>query len=197
VTSLLQPTWPDRLLSLDDWDALPEDTSHRFELVEGVLQVVPRPTSFHQRAVTRLATLLDDALPDHLTALAEVEVVVKFGAGEGRSDPATVRVPDVVVVPAAVADTNPARYLAGDVLVAVEVLSTGTVRTDQVTKFAEYADAGIQGYWIVDVRAGVSITAYALVAKAYELVARTEGRLDVMAPVELSLDVSGLLRRRR
>ena len=32
-----------RLLTLEDWDALPEDNSAHFELQEGVLIVTPRP----------------------------------------------------------------------------------------------------------------------------------------------------------
>jgi hypothetical protein len=30
--------------------------------------------SFHQRAVTRLGFLIDERLPDHLTALSEVDL---------------------------------------------------------------------------------------------------------------------------
>ncbi|MGH3686111.1 MAG: hypothetical protein ACRDRE_12035 [Pseudonocardiaceae bacterium] len=36
-------SWPDHLLTLTEWDTLPEDTSRRCGLVEGVLLVVPRP----------------------------------------------------------------------------------------------------------------------------------------------------------
>jgi hypothetical protein len=34
---------PDRLLGLADWDRLPPDPTRRYELVEGVLLVAPRP----------------------------------------------------------------------------------------------------------------------------------------------------------
>lgn len=34
--------WPNHLLTLDDWEALPEDELLRLELVEGVLAVVPQ-----------------------------------------------------------------------------------------------------------------------------------------------------------
>lgn len=36
-------TWPDGLLSLDDWTALPDDELHRLEVDEGVLIVTPQP----------------------------------------------------------------------------------------------------------------------------------------------------------
>lgn len=133
--------WPDHLLTLAEWDTLADDPSRRCELIQGVLVVVPRPAPLHQRAMVRLATELDRQLPDPLTALADVEVLID------ATHPATVRVPDVVVVPTVVAERNPPRLDAGDVLLAVEIISSGTKRTDRVTKLTEYADAGIAGYW--------------------------------------------------
>ena len=62
---------PDHPLSLAEWDVLPEDTSHRYELVEGILLVAPRPAPLHQRAMVRLTADLDRQLPDQLTALAD------------------------------------------------------------------------------------------------------------------------------
>lgn len=34
-------SWPTHLLTLEDWEALPEDSALRLELVEGVLAIVP------------------------------------------------------------------------------------------------------------------------------------------------------------
>jgi Uma2 family endonuclease len=48
-------------------------------------------------------------------------------------------------------------YLASDVLLAVEVVSPGSRRTDHVMKRAEYADAGIPHYWIVDLDEPMSL----------------------------------------
>jgi Uma2 family endonuclease len=185
-------TWPDHLLSLTEWIELPQDTSHRLELVEGVLLVVPRPTALHQRAAARLATMLDDRLPHDLCALVDVEVVVEAGAGGG---PATVRAPDVVVVPSALAAQNPARFDAADVVLVVEIESPGTVGTDRVTKAVEYAGAGIDGYWLLDLVQPVTLTALTLVDGEYELVGETTGRIDLLTPVPLTVDVSGLVVR--
>ncbi len=123
--------WPDRLLTLDDWAALPPDPSRRLELVEGVLVAAPRPALLHQLALGRLVAAVQDQLPVGLVAVGEVEIVVDpgataAGAAVGQTTgPATVRVPDVIVVPAAVAEQNPARVAAADVLVAVEIVSPG------------------------------------------------------------------------
>ncbi|MFD4441112.1 Uma2 family endonuclease [Nocardia sp. NPDC058519] len=155
--------WPDHLLTLDDWDARAEDNSRMYELVEGVLVVSPRPTSIHQRVITRLAWQLEQQLPLDLEPLGEVEVVID------PRPPATVRVPDLCVVPA-LSDAV-ARWTADEVMLAVEVLSPGTRRTDRITKFAEYAEACIENYWLVDIEAPVTVTAYVLVGEHYELVA--------------------------
>jgi Uma2 family endonuclease len=79
------------------------------------------------------------------------------------------------------------------VLLAVEVLSPGTVRTDRITKAAEYADAGIGTYWIVDLDRPVTLTAHVLVNGAYEVTAQGSGRLDLLSPVEATLDPDQLL----
>jgi Uma2 family endonuclease len=162
VFALTAASWPDHLLTLEEWEALPEDASRRYELVEGVLLVVPRPTPLHQRAMVRLAAELDRQLPDALTALAEVEVLVEV------TPVTTVRAPDVVVARSARAEQNPPRLTAADVLLAVEIVSPGTGRTDRVMKMSEYAEAGIPHYWLLDLRPHLLLTAYTLVSGRYE-----------------------------
>lgn len=88
----------------------------------------------------------------------------------------TLRVPDVVVIDAKLADTNPARLSAADVRLAIEVLSEGSVRTDRVTKFSECAEAGIEQYWIVDLDEPVTLARYRLIEGDYELMASTPER---------------------
>jgi Uma2 family endonuclease len=183
-------TWPDHLLTLDEWDALPEDTVQRFELVEGILLVAPKPTPLHQWAMVRLCAQLDAQLPDELKALADVEVLVEAGF------PPTVRAPDIVVIPTAVARRNPARLDAADVLLAVEIVSPGSRRTDRVTKPAEYADAGIRHYWVIELDPPVTLTGHLLVEGGYEETIRTTDRVDVVEPAPLSFDLATLLARR-
>lgn len=112
-------SWPNHLLTLDEWVALPEAEGARLELAEGVLVTSPKPFPWHQKAAMRLGYRVDEQLPHVLTALTEVEVVVS-------EQPLTIRVPDVVVTRTELYDTNPARLAAADVLLAVEVLSDGT-----------------------------------------------------------------------
>lgn len=169
--------WPDHLLTLEDWIALPEDNSRTYELVEGVLVVSPRPLSQHQRVIWRLAAQLEPQLPSTHGVLTETEVVIDSGP------PPTIRVPDVLAVPAEGIDLNLPRWNAVDVLLAVEILSIGSKRTDRVTKFAEYAEAGIAYYWLIDLDEPTSLTAYHLIDGDYELVGEHSGRA--------TLDISG------
>jgi Uma2 family endonuclease len=170
-----------------EWDALPEDNTRRYELAEGILQVSPRPVSNHQWAVGELVYQLRSQLPAELHPLPEIEVLLFDGF------PSTVRVPDVVVVPTAVAKSNPARYPAGDVLLAVEVISPGSRTTDRVTKLNEYARAGIGHYWIVDLENPVTITAFQLADQEYERVAEATETLSVQVPALFTIDVRVLL----
>jgi Uma2 family endonuclease len=52
-----------RPLTCADLDAMPDD-GHRYELIDGTLIVSPAPRPLHQRVVTRVWRLLDDARPD-------------------------------------------------------------------------------------------------------------------------------------
>jgi Uma2 family endonuclease len=178
--------WPDHLITLDEWKALPEETRYRVELVEGVLLVSPRPVTFHQWAVTRLGFLIHEQLPTHLSALSEVEIIIADGP-----PPPTVRVPDVIAVDTELALSNPPRYRPDQVHLAIEVLSEGSVRTDRVTKFAEYAEVGIEQYWIVDLDQPATLTRFHLIDGAYELFGEHAGMVTVDiddAPITLDLD---------
>lgn len=181
--------WGDHLLSLEEWDQLEFTTPGRYELVEGVVLVVPKPAFLHQRAVSRLAVMLDAQLPAHLTAVSDVDVTLDPGP------PATVRAPDVIVVPSALAETDPARVDARDVVIAVEVVSPGTRRTDLVTKPAEYAEAGIPHYWILDPHAGPVLVAQLLVDGGYEKQAEGTDVVSVLTPVPMTVTVPDLFRR--
>jgi Uma2 family endonuclease len=119
-----------------------------------------------------------------LFALGDVEVVIK------ADFPPTVRVPDLIVVPAAVAKPNPPRYRAADVLLALEIMSPGSGVVDRVHKFAEYAEAGIADYWIVDLKPPLSVTGYQLIDRNYELNFETSGVVEVGSPTSLRIDLN-------
>ncbi|BDH58485.1 hypothetical protein MTP03_34240 [Tsukamurella sp. PLM1] len=159
---MTMPVMSDHLYTFDEWRELPEDERLKIEVVEGVRTVSPRGYAFHQRALHRLLARLEEDLPRRWSPLAEVDVVLS-------KKPLTVRIPDIVVADSAVVDANPPRLFGADVRLAVEVLSEGTRRVDRVMKFAEYAEAGIAQYWIIDLDPPISLRAFTLVDGMYEL----------------------------
>jgi Uma2 family endonuclease len=181
---------PRELMTLDQWDALPEDNSAHYELQEGVLVVSPKPAKRHQLATTRLAGQVERQLPIDWDAVADFEVVVQ---AEG---PATVRAPDLVIVSA---DGPESRVAAGEVLLAVEIISPGSRKTDTHMKHFEYAEAGISHYWVVDLDPPApSITVYGLGAPGdgYVESQTATGELVVQEPFSMRVDIRSLVDRR-
>jgi Uma2 family endonuclease len=189
MSQVVTAAWPDRLLDLRDWEALPVDESHHIECVEGVLIVTPKPLPRHQRTMVALCHELDQALPESLVALADVEVLL-------NESPLTVRAPDVVVVDRSVARGNPARFDIGSVRLVVEVVSEGSRRTDRVTKMSEYAEAGIPEYWIVDLSDPVTLSVHGVTEqRQYDLDGEYSGRTRLRAcGVDVELDLEAIAR---
>jgi Uma2 family endonuclease len=184
--------WPDHLLTLEEFAALPEDNSRRYEVQEGVLIVSPRPVGLHSRVAKQLAFHLDDQLPAEWESAIEMDLVV-------RPDfPIGVRVPDVVVTRRELIDQNVPRLHPEDVLVAVEIISPGSRRTDTVLKPIEYAEIGIPHYWIVDLEPPMTITAYHLIEEfmSYQEAPSMAGEFVTSEPFPLRLNLTALTSRR-
>jgi Uma2 family endonuclease len=181
-------SWPDHLLTLEDWDALPEDLCRRCELVEGILQMSPSPLPAHQRAAKRLGEQLDRQLvAAGLESVPDVDVVLP-------TELATVRSPDLAVVSITLLDANPKLLQAADVALAVEIISPGSARIDRIMKLADYADAGIAHYWIVDINGVVSLDAFTLVNGSYQPVLQSAtGTVRLDAPVPMVIELAALV----
>ena len=167
-------------MSLDDWRALGEETSQRYELQEGVLIVSPRPRQRHQNVMLQLGSQLLAQRPDGIRITPEADVIID------PHTPATVRIPDLVIC----RGDEDATLIAADVLVAIEILSPGTRRVDLVMKRSEYADAGIAHYWIVDPDERY-MEVLTLVDGAY-VSHRVEGVVTISVPFEVTIDLDGL-----
>lgn len=166
-------------MSYDAWRAL---DSPRSEWVDGVAILMPPQTPDHFDAAHLLVTTLRAALPD-LFVYGEIGVNLP----RNRS-----RVPDV-----AVWRTRP-RSAAVDELpvLAVEVVSPDSVNRDLIERSAEYAQAGIPGYWILDPRTR-TFEAFrnddGVWTPVVTLDARTPTGTLTVADREVSLDLTGVL----
>jgi Uma2 family endonuclease len=155
-------------MTLNAWDALPSTEENRhWECVRGEIVVAPEPLIRHGRAMARLFSMLERALPTELLVALETSAVLV-------EEPLTIRNPDVAVLRPS-GDANRHWHTPEHFLLVVEVLSPSSIGTDRRVKLAEYAVAGIPEYWIVDPVAP-SLTCFRLDAEGdYELVGEHTG----------------------
>ena len=170
-----------------------EHAEHRYELQEGAIVMAARPMPDHQDVLLEFAFLLRSQVPDHLKLLLEVDVDLGLAPPRGAG---TVRAPDLVVVTReSFLRVRGERGLlrADDAVLAVEIHSSTTRRTDTVIKRGEYADAGIGHYWMIDLLGGPSITACHLAGEfGYQDAGPVRGRFETAVPFPARLDLDAL-----
>lgn len=153
----------DRPLDLEDLLATPED-GNRYEVLDGALVMTPPPGTDHQRAVIRLAVILDQVSRTRGLQAFTAPLAWRIGPGQVPEPDLLVVVPEVITK----------RAVEGPPLLVVEVLSPTGRNRDLSEKRRIYADGGASWYWLVD-PAVPSLTALRLVGSSYEEQARAEG----------------------
>ena len=135
------------LMTADELLALPDDGC-RHELVNGELRSMIPSGSEHSVITARLARLVDTFVDSQKRGLV-------FGAEGGfkiRSDPDTVRAPDLAFVrQERVPETGiPKGFWPGAPDLAVEVVSPGDTYEEVAGKVADWLRAGTAVVWVVD-----------------------------------------------
>jgi Uma2 family endonuclease len=183
-----------RLLTAAEFAALDEATDGRYELQDGNVVMSPSPVPFHQACQRELLGRLHEQVPPDLTVLPAVDLDLELVP---PGSPGFVRIPDVLVVTKAAyrrVGEHGGLLRAGDAVLAVEILSPGSLRTDRVIKRGEYADAGIPHHWMVDLDDGPSLTACHLAGEfGYQDAAPERGVLVTDTPFPIRIDVAALL----
>lgn len=136
------------------------DEHHRYEVSpQGVLSVIPSPGYAHAIIATRLMVWLAAAgVPaDRIAQAVGLRILGRDGIGG--------RIPDLVVW--GKAQTDGVWLPVADVLLVVEIVSSGSEGMDRVTKKNEYAVAGIPLYWVVDQDPAHTVTMYRLTGDHY------------------------------
>lgn len=139
-----------RVWTIDDLGDLPEGA--RYEIVDGHLLVSPPPTSMHDVVLDELRFALSDAVGDRWRVAGPVGIA--FGVDY--------REPDLVVLVADVQRYRRELLRADEVLLSVEIVSPSSRTTDRILKPAQYAAAGIMGYWRVETDPELTLTAYVI-----------------------------------
>lgn len=175
-----------RLLTVAEYLALGEPESGYTELVEGRVVASPSAARRHNRACFEAAVQLRDQIPEHLEVLMDTDVDLQLAPADA---PGFVRRPDILV-----ARRGPDTLTARAVVLAIEVVSPGSVRTDNIVKRSEYADAGIRHYWILDVAEPVSLLACHLAGSfGYADSGAVTGVFETTGPFPVRLDLAALL----
>lgn len=130
--------WPaaGKPFTVTELDRTPDD-GHRYEVLDGVLLVCPRPTPAHQVVAFTLATALDRVCPPRWPVVPEPAVMVS-------SD--TELAPDIAVVER---DQLLHAKITKPPVLAVEVRSPSTALIDLNLKKAAYERFGVESYWVV------------------------------------------------
>jgi Uma2 family endonuclease len=125
--------------------ALPEDRSHRCELLGETLLVSPAPGVRHQRISHRLHVAIEAAAR---AAGAPVEILEAVNV----LCPGGMFIPDLVVVDQAATADDPAVIEPEAVQLVVEIVSPSNADVDRTIKPLRYAEAGIPHYWRVEMQ---------------------------------------------
>jgi Uma2 family endonuclease len=177
VAMAVNASWPPsgQLFTVDDLDRMPDDT-RRYELLDGVLIVSPRPRVMHQAVAFELAMVLNAARPGELPVIPEPAVMLNRY---------TELDPDIVVIHQRHLDET---KLAEPPLLIVEVRSPSTAVIDLNRKKIAYQKFGVPSYWIVNPdRDNPELIVFELGESGYEQIAHVTG--DTPFPARKPFDV--------
>jgi Uma2 family endonuclease len=135
--SMLQGLWtPEMYLRLTD------ATNQLFEFTDGTIEVLPMPTDHHQAISQWLFVVF-------LAIAQRGGGVVRYAPLRLKVRPNTFREPDLLFLQDVNDARRQARFWTGADLV-VEIVSPDNPERDTKVKRADYAEAGIPEYWIVN-----------------------------------------------
>ena len=142
-------TTQDQKISFSEYLNIDNNTDNRYELVDGELKIMNPPAKRHFKIARKLIRLFEDEIARQNS---DIEVFAGVGVRTGLNSS---RIPDVSLVDGGEWRNIPddaVAVISSGVLLAVEVVSPGAeqIKRDYTEKVAEYQNAGIPEYWIVD-----------------------------------------------
>jgi Uma2 family endonuclease len=131
------------LLTIEQFEHLPEEEGKKFELDEGELKVMCPAMPRHDRVQTRISSELDHFTREHRLGAVFVECPFKLSQD-------TIRVPDVAFIPAErMKDLDLDHVIDGAPALAIEVVSPTDLAEELARKVDQYLAAGAEAVWVV------------------------------------------------
>ncbi|MGD9567922.1 MAG: Uma2 family endonuclease [Sedimentibacter sp.] len=126
-------------LSLSDFNKMKTNDEKKYELIDGIVLMSPRPSIKHQEVMSNLQYLLRNCLKDKpCKVFTEIELEYEDN----------VLIPDISVI-CGLESTNIQRYKKAPEIV-IEILSPSSRYTDTFTKLIKYELLGVKEYWIAN-----------------------------------------------
>ncbi|MES2178619.1 MAG: Uma2 family endonuclease [Gemmatimonadota bacterium] len=116
----------------------------RYELVDGDLLVTPAPSNRHQAILVELFVLIREYVKHHRLGKAYVSPCTVALTPDSRFEP------DLFVIPRVAGRLPPLDALITRIMLAAEVVSSGSARHDRITKRKFFLGNGVPDYWVVD-----------------------------------------------
>ncbi|MGK5732590.1 Uma2 family endonuclease [Streptomyces sp. URMC 124] len=173
----------------DDLDHVPELPRHT-DLIDGSLVLMTSPQrSWHDRVIRRLTAVLEEQVLGDCTAEARMTV---------RLDGKNHLEPDVMVAAVPYAPER-TRFLPGEVMLVVEVVSDESCSRDRETKPFKYARAGSPHFWRIEIEDEGGLPAIHSyepdeTTRAYVATGIHRGRFKTSASFALEINLEGLVR---
>jgi len=135
------------LLTVEEFQRLPEEDAYRVELVRGRAVREPRPGARHGWLAGKIFHALHAHAREHALGLAVIETGFLLSV-----DPPTIRGPDVAFIAAASMPPEgiPVGFWTLSPDLAVEVLSPSNSAIEIQAKILDYLAAGTRLVWVVD-----------------------------------------------
>ncbi len=149
----LQGCW-----TVEQYLRLTEQTNRLIEFTDGYIEVLPMPTERHQAILAFLFLVLHPLVEQLGGKVRFAPLRLQIRVGKFRE-------PDILLVRDAHDPRRQNRYWYGAELV-MEIVSPDNPERDMTEKHADYAEAGIAEYWIVDPEQEM-ITVLRLIGDAY------------------------------
>ena len=147
-------------MSYEEFLRLNEESTNRYEYIDGEVYLLAAPTVFHQWVISRLHVHLDSYLKGYLKGKAcdvfssPFDVYLKKPSGLYRNH---VVQPDLLVICNWRKDVDERGKYRGTPKLVVEVLPPGNSSKEMFNKLNLYRESGIEEYWIIDSESGSAL----------------------------------------